>query len=119
MMQAVVAKQLASLGVPFRLCGSAEAALEDLSRSQFGMVLMDCHLPNMDGFEATREIRKREQESGRHIPIVAMTAGAMKGDPEKCMQAGMDDYLSKPYTLEQLSEMLTKWLPRMHNKAAN
>lgn len=115
MMQAVVAKQLASLGVPFRLCGSAEAALEDLRRSQFGMVLMDCHLPKMDGFEATGEIRKRERESGRHVPIVAMTAGAMKGDPEKCLQAGMDDYLSKPYTLEQLREILTKWLPHMPN----
>ena len=115
MMQAVVAKQLASLGIPFRLCGSAEAALEDLARSQFGMVLMDCHLPKMDGFEATAEIRKRERQTGRHTPIVAMTAGAMKGDPEKCLQAGMDDYLSKPYTLEQLCDMLTKWFPRVPN----
>lgn len=112
MMQAVIAKQLASLSVSFRLCGTAEAALEELSRSKFGMILMDCHLPEMDGFEATREIRRREQTSGRHIPIVAMTAGAMKGDAEKCVQAGMDDYLSKPYTLEQLREIVYKWLPR-------
>jgi signal transduction histidine kinase/ActR/RegA family two-component response regulator len=112
MMQAVVAKQLTSLGVTFRLCGTAEAALDELSQSQFGMILMDCHLPEMDGFDATREIRKREQASGKHIPIVAMTAGAMKGDPEKCAKAGMDDYLAKPYTLDQLREIVLKWMPR-------
>jgi signal transduction histidine kinase/CheY-like chemotaxis protein len=119
MMQAVVAKQLTSLGVAFRLCGSAEAALEELSQSQFGMILMDCHLPEMDGFDATREIRKREQASGKHLPIVAMTAGAMKGDPEKCVRAGMDDYLGKPYTLDQLRQMVTKWMPRRSGSSFN
>lgn len=112
MMQTVVAKQLSSLGVNFRLCGTAEIALEEVAKSEFGMILMDCHLPHMDGFEATRIIRQGEQTSGKHVPIVAMTAGAMKGDPEKCISAGMDDYLAKPYTLDQLREMLFKWLPR-------
>jgi signal transduction histidine kinase/CheY-like chemotaxis protein len=111
MMQAVVAKQLTSIGVAFRLCGTGEAALEELSKSEFGMVLMDCHLPEMDGYEATRRVRQEEKTTGKHLPIVAMTAGAMKGDPEKCFAAGMDDYLSKPYTLDQLREMIGKWMP--------
>jgi len=112
MMQAVVAKQLTSLGVPFRLCGTAEAALDDLTKFEFGMILMDCHLPEMDGFEATRMIREGERATGKHLPIIAMTAGAMKGDSEKCISVGMDDYLAKPYTLDQLREMLNKWLTK-------
>lgn len=112
MMQTVVSRQLANLGVAHVLCDTAEAALQQLEDigAEFDMVLMDCHLPNMDGFEATRLIRAREKTRGTHIPIVAMTAGAMKGDPEKCLSAGMDDYLAKPYTLDQLRDTLNKWI---------
>lgn len=71
---------------------------------------MDCHLPVLDGFEATQKIRELEKNTNEHITIIAMTAGAMTGDYEKCRQAGMDDYLAKPYTLKQLKEKLSNWL---------
>jgi CheY-like chemotaxis protein len=71
---------------------------------------MDCQLPEMDGFEATRAIREQEKESGRHIPVIAVTAHAMKGDRERCLSAGMDDYISKPVNIETLREVIAKWI---------
>ncbi len=77
-------------------------AIEALESKYFDLVLMDVQMPNLDGFSATREIREKEQESGRHTPIIAMTAHAMKGDRERCIEAGMDDYISKPISSEKL-----------------
>jgi CheY-like chemotaxis protein len=76
----------------------------------YAAVLMDCQMPILDGFEATALIRKGEQLSGQHIPIIAMTANAMQGDRERCMAAGMDDYLSKPIHPEQLQNLLSRWV---------
>ena len=71
---------------------------------------MDCHLPVLDGYQATAAIRRNEKETGEHIPIIAMTAGVMRGDADKCLECGMDDFLSKPYTLDHLRQKLERWL---------
>jgi len=88
-------------------------ALGKLDEQDFDLVLMDCQMPEMDGFTTTRVIRTSEESrpDGRHLPIVALTANAMAGDREKCLEAGMDDYLTKPLALAQLSTMLQEWLP--------
>lgn len=83
-------------------------AVDAIKRESFDLVLMDVQMPEMDGFEATSRIRQYQKESGVHIPIVAMTANAMKGDREKCIEAGMDDYLSKPVKVRELLEVLEK-----------
>ncbi|GJM23340.1 MAG: hypothetical protein DHS20C15_32550 [Planctomycetota bacterium] len=84
-------------------------ALTALQRQRFDLVLMDCQMPEMDGFETTRHIREREQE-GERLPIIAMTANALKGDRERCLAAGMDDYLSKPVRPHDLEAMLQRWI---------
>ena len=88
-------------------------AVEAVMRERFDLILMDCQMPEMDGFTATAAIRQQEREAAdhRHVPIIALTANAMEGDRARCLAAGMDDYLAKPFTLAQLSEMLTKWAP--------
>jgi CheY-like chemotaxis protein len=77
---------------------------------QYALVLMDCQMPVMDGYEATSLIRADEKNSGRHIPIVAITASAIMGIREKCLAAGMDDYLSKPVSMDVLQTTLQNWL---------
>ncbi|WP_177428687.1 hybrid sensor histidine kinase/response regulator [Candidatus Venteria ishoeyi] len=84
--------------------------LQALAKQPYDLILMDCQMPEMDGFSATRAIRQQEQQSGRHIPIIALTANAMKGDQAICIAAGMDDYLSKPFTLDALYVLLKKYL---------
>ena len=83
-------------------------AVQALEHQHYDLVLMDIQMPEMDGFEATRFIRKQELETGTHIPIVAMTAHAVKGDRERCLEAGMDDYVSKPLNPSQLNEVLER-----------
>jgi CheY-like chemotaxis protein len=81
---------------------NGHAAVAAVSRHQFDIVLMDVQMPEMDGFEATEKIRAMESSTGRHVPIIAMTAHAMKGDRERCLEAGMDDYVPKPISSETL-----------------
>jgi two-component system, sensor histidine kinase and response regulator len=81
-------------------------AIEALQRERFDLVLMDVQMPEMDGLEATQAIRAEESKTGRHQPIVAMTAHAMKGDRERCLAAGMDDYISKPIQKSELQRIL-------------
>jgi CheY-like chemotaxis protein len=78
------------------VAGTGREAVDLVSRETFDVVLMDVQMPEMDGFEAARAIRASEAESGKHLPIVAMTAHAMKGDRERCLDAGMDNYVAKP-----------------------
>ncbi len=85
-------------------------AVEAVRREQFDLVLMDCHMPVLDGFAATRAIRQDEEGQGRHLPIVALTADALVADAEKIRAAGMDDHLIKPITLERLAEVVERWI---------
>ncbi len=78
-------------------------------KQPFDLILMDVQMPDIDGFEATESIRKKEKESGAHMPIIAMTAHAMSGDRERCLDAGMDDYLSKPIRGPALLDLVTKY----------
>ncbi len=93
---------LESRGHQVRIAENGAEAVERLEQEEFDVVLMDMQMPVMDGYEATRRIRVREREAGGHVPIVAMTAEALKGDRERCLAAGMDDYLSKPVTTKEL-----------------
>lgn len=94
--QQVASRLLESRGHTVVLVNNGAEALAALERSKFDLVLMDVQMPVMDGFDATAAIRGKEQATGRHIPIIAMTAHAMKGDRERCLAAGMDGYISKP-----------------------
>jgi CheY-like chemotaxis protein len=94
--QRVAAGLLTRRGHRVTVVASGREALVALQRDAFDLILMDVQMPDMDGFEATAAIRARERETGGHIRIVAMTAHAMTGDRDRCLAAGMDDYLSKP-----------------------
>jgi CheY-like chemotaxis protein len=87
-------------------------ALRILQEQTFDLILMDVQMPEMGGFEATALIREKEERTGRHIPIIAMTAHAMAGDRERCLDAGMDDYLAKPVAASSLLEMVAQYSPR-------
>jgi CheY-like chemotaxis protein len=102
---------LGVLGVDCDIAGNGEAALLRMSASRYDVVLMDCQMPVMDGYTATRRWRASEEAAsdGNHLPIVAMTANAMAGDRQKCIDAGMDDYLAKPVTRAELERCLHRW----------
>ena len=88
--------------------GNGKEALAALQKESFDLVLMDVQMPEMNGFEATIAIREREKASGNHVPIIAMTAHAMVGDKERCLRAGMDDYITKPIRLAELTRLLQR-----------
>ena len=103
---------LAKLGYRADVAANGLEAIEASTRVQYALVLMDCQMPEMDGWKATAMIRTREQEQGTgRLPIIALTANAMAGDREKYLNAGMDDYLAKPVHLEHLRALLVKWIP--------
>ena len=108
----IVVAWLQRLGLSVRHARNGREAVESVGAGDVDLVLMDCQMPEMDGFAATREIRRMEQEGGRHLPIIALTAHAIEGDRDSCLAAGMDDYLTKPFKGAQLIEVLSRWLPR-------
>jgi PAS domain S-box-containing protein len=108
--QKVALRQVERLGYRADVVANGLEVLEALSRIAYDLILMDCQMPEMDGFEATEAIRKRELKSGGHIAVIAMTANALSGDRERCLAAGMDDYISKPAKPEALEQVLEKWM---------
>jgi CheY-like chemotaxis protein len=109
--QYVARAVLERYGYKTRIVANGEEALDAFSVGQYDLILMDCRMPIMDGYEATEAIRKAEEVMGGHIPIIGVTAYAFEGDREKCLEAGMDDYVMKPLTLEGFKNVLTRWLP--------
>jgi CheY-like chemotaxis protein len=103
---------LQRIGLCAKIAGNGQDAAKLIEDETFDLVLMDCHMPIMDGFEATQTIRARAMSLALpKLPIIALTANAIMGDRENCLAKGMDDYLSKPFTIEQLHKVLSQWLP--------
>src|SRR5262249_28224669 len=108
--QQVALGMLRVLGCRVEIAGNGREALDRLARERYDIIFMDCQMPEMDGYVATAELRRREGTSSR-TPVVAMTAGAMEGDRETCLAAGMDDYVTKPLEMATIGSVLRRWVP--------
>jgi PAS domain S-box-containing protein len=107
--QRVVVRMLEKMGHVVDVANNGVAAVACVARNRYDAVLMDCQMPVMDGFEASREIRRQQKGTDRHTPIIALTASAMKSDQKKCLEAGMDAYLSKPMKVDDLAMVVERW----------
>jgi len=107
----IISRQLTLLGIACDIVEDGAEALAALDGKTYGMVLTDCHMPNIDGYELTRRVRENEENGEGHMPVVAITASALESDAELCRQAGMDGYLTKPLELPKLKAVLDEWLP--------
>ncbi len=109
--QVFLKKLLSRMGMPEPVCvENGKRAVEAAESRNFDIILMDCHMPEMSGFDATRLIRLREKSSLDHVPILAMTADAMLGTREKCLSVGMDEYISKPIDADELRHLMSQWV---------
>jgi signal transduction histidine kinase/CheY-like chemotaxis protein/HPt (histidine-containing phosphotransfer) domain-containing protein len=115
--QDLIIAMLERLGCSVRIAADGKAALDAVNAEQFDLVLMDCQMPEMDGFTATAAIRARERPQDDRTAIVALTANAMTGDRQRCLDAGMDDYLAKPFKQHELASMLRKWIEHKQTSA--
>jgi signal transduction histidine kinase/DNA-binding response OmpR family regulator len=110
--QQVMLAMLQKYGCNVSIASDGQEAIQNIKQTQYDILFMDCQMPVMDGFEATQRIRKLEEDNRqRRMPIIACTAHSMRGDNEKCLAAGMDDYISKPVRQQDLEHMLFKWIP--------
>jgi signal transduction histidine kinase/DNA-binding response OmpR family regulator len=109
--QVLILRTLEKMGHTVTIANNGREALDLLQTHSFHLIFMDVQMPEMDGFAATKMIRAQEKESGSHIPIVAMTAHAMKGDRERCLESGMDDYLAKPVSSREIADAIKKIFP--------
>jgi PAS domain S-box-containing protein len=111
--QMLVRRQLERLGYAADVVADGRQGIDAYASVPYGLVITDCHMPEMDGFELTQKIRDLEHLTGRkRVPIVALTANVLQGEAERCLAAGMDDYLGKPVRLGRLSETIQRWLPK-------
>ena len=117
--QMVAQGMLTRLGYSTDIAADGVQALRMTEEHSYQAVLMDCHMPRMDGYSATRELRRRERDHGRHLPVIAMTARVLAEDRERCLAAGMDDYVSKPVSAEELEQGLARWVRPTHPQAEN
>jgi signal transduction histidine kinase/DNA-binding NarL/FixJ family response regulator len=122
--QIVAMRAVNNLGYLAEVVAGGEQALEAFDRAPFAAILMDCQMPDLDGYQTTAQIRRREAQTSvaRRTPVIAMTAGATEGDPERCRAAGMDDYLTKPLRVAALSQALQRWTreaPAVTARSAN
>jgi PAS domain S-box-containing protein len=108
--QKIALRLLEKAGLSADLAKNGKEAVDAVRKTNYDLILMDCQMPEMDGFEATAAIRKLEDATRRHTPIVALTANAMTGDRERCLDCGMDDYVSKPFDVKALQRLITQWL---------
>ena len=115
--QVVACKFLQKLGCQVEVARNGRAAVDSIAHATYDAVLMDCEMPEMNGYEATQEIRRQEQTTSRHLPIIALTGHASSEDEQKCRQAGMDDVVTKPITLPTLRAKLERLLtqPDVHH----
>ncbi|HYL51829.1 MAG TPA: response regulator [Acidimicrobiia bacterium] len=118
MNQLVATGMLTKLGYRFDVAANGREALDAINAREYDAVLMDCQMPEMDGYEATRRLRDAEVGNGRHLPVIAMTAAAMQGDRERCLAAGMDDYITKPISQQAIAKILERWTEPTPDDAA-
>jgi CheY-like chemotaxis protein len=102
--------QLRILGIPSEIARDGQAAIDAVKEREFALILMDVMMPGMDGWEASRHIREYESTIGRHTPIIGLSAWSASDNRERCLAAGMDDYLGKPYEREDLDSIIKKWV---------
>lgn len=111
MNQLLASKVMEKFGIQhYDIAANGRIAVDLYQAAEWDVILMDCHMPEMNGYEATSNIRALEKSTGRHVPIIAMTANAMVGDREKCLACGMDEYVSKPLDIESLRDVMNQWI---------
>jgi CheY-like chemotaxis protein len=109
--RAVLLHQVRALGYAAESASNGAEAVASWNSGRFGIIITDCNMPEMNGYDLARHIRRMEADGDRHVPIIACTANALEGEAQKCLAAGMDDYLCKPIQIDALMKVLDRWLP--------